>query len=315
MKENNAQINEPIDINHAKKKKSKANKPINSVPNLSNKRQLNQRQLKAKVKLLNHLESIFSILFIVFYTSSVFMQFKVEKRFKTKHGIYRTFNFTDDTKNYTTNDSILNVQQVLQDNSALFSGNKLNIVSKIRVTQRRTKLIDDPYPKSPLIIKNNFPFRQWKLPEGVNAFSEYDSDYEEVNKVDKSKSFLEKGGIVSYEDIDTFKSINYNEWLNSNQYSNSELSSLTYDFVVVNYENGFVCSVIITNELNEIGINIQHIRVYILDRNYYEGGWAYFRIAMEIAFVVFFICDLIVVSMQKYYLTSLYTDKDRKSVV
>ena len=62
MKENNAQINEPIDINHAKKKKSKANKPINSVPNLSNKRQLNQRQLKAKVKLLNHLESIFSIL-------------------------------------------------------------------------------------------------------------------------------------------------------------------------------------------------------------------------------------------------------------
>jgi hypothetical protein len=309
MKENNAQINEPIDINHAKKKKSKANKPINSVPNLSNKRQLNQRQLKAKVKLLNHLESIFSILFIVFYTSSVFMQFKVEKRFKTKHGIYRTFNFTDDTKNYTTNDSILNVQQALQDNSALFSGNKLNIVSKIRVTQRRTKLIDDPYPKSPLIIKNNFPFRQWKLTEGVNAFSEYDSDYEEANKVDKSKSFLEKGGIVSYEDIDTFKNINYNEWLNSNQYSNSELSSLTYDFVVVNYENGFVCSVIITNELNEIGINIQHIRVYILDRNYYEGGWAYFRIAMEIAFVVFFICDLIVVSMQKYYLTSLYTDK------
>ena len=316
MKENNAQINGPIDISHAQQKMFNVNKFLKSNLTPSNTKQLrelfqgSQRKLKAKVKTLNRLESIFSILFIVFYTSSVFMQFKIEKRFKTKHSIYNAFNFTDDTKNYTTSDSLQNVLYVLKNNRLLFSGNKLNIVSNIRVTQRRTKLIDNPYPKSPLIIQDNFPFPQWKLTEGVNAFSEYDRDYEEVaTEEGKSFSFLEKGGIVLYKDINAFGETDVNAWISNDKYRNSEVSSLTYDFVVVNYENGFVCSVIITNELNEIGINIQHIRVYILDRNYYEGNWAYFRIAMEIAFVIFFICDLVVVSMQKYYLTSLYTEK------
>ena len=313
MKENNAQINQPFDVGHVQQKMFNVNKFIKSNLTPSNTKQLrelfqgSQRKLKAKVKTLNRLESIFSILFIVFYTSSVFMQFKIEKRFKTKQGIYRAFDFINDTKKYTTSDSFQNVLHVLKESKESplpFSGNKLHIVSNIRVTQRRTKLITNPYPKSPLIIKDNFPFPQWKRTEGVHAFAEYDSDYEVAQKDDKAKSFLEKGGIVLYEDAESLTSRDIDAWLSG---SDSEVSSLTYDFVVVNYENGFVCSVIITNELNEIGINIQQIRVYILDRNYYEGNWSYFRIAMEIAFVVFFICDLVVMSMQKYYLTLLYT--------
>ena len=185
-------------------------------------------------------------------------------------------------------------------------GNKFEIISQIRFTKRVVKRTNDYYPVSPLIseIGNS----KWKKYGGIGPYSRQKSKNEEVtNYPEKKITFLKKGGSVFNILRNTIETDLTSIKTNLEKFYEEEkvdISSMTVDLSIANYENNFICVVVITNEIDLIGVNKNKITIHVIDTRLYKGGWSRFRLVMEALTVAFLISYMILFFCEIRYRTS-----------
>lgn len=256
------------------------------------------------------------------FSIAVFMQFEVEPQYKTKKSLFNAFGFESykiyDTMNhdeYFYKLFCVGSSTRIFDNNLWLHNKKFQFLSSLRVTQRRMYYTNSGTPVSPLILNstNNI----WAKSRGIKPYDKTDKNIEDGDSTKQEISFLGRGGKTDLPAREALKSRSledFQNFLNDHNNTESIITALTYDMVLANYENAYICSVILTTEIDQVGLNKKKLTIYIHNRKIYSGGWAVFRIIVEIAFVVFFVAHLFVFIFQLVYMTKrmYFTIKMRK---
>ena len=295
---------------------------LNSENKKKKQREKQKKKLFNKTKKKKYFQfwnNILIILCMIFFSSSVFMQFEIEKRYKIKKKLKKTFGF-ETRKNSEffpfnhSYDLISDLKKNLtenSDNNKFILDNKYQIISNLRITQRKIKLINDKLPFQPLINDKLF-YPKWAS-DTILADSKYDNKKEESRPFtnyfvfDKQNSYLEKGGYVfnftfSKDDNETFD--NYLK-IFLNQYNAAIIS----DFTIYNFERRYFCTVVLINQIYDIGISSFKFKLYINDRDLYQSKWSKVRLVMEILFVLCFILSTIFFIMEIKFKIKLKKEK------
>ena len=249
-------------------------------------------------KKINFWNNLFLLLCMFFFSISVFMQFEIEKRYKIKKSLKTTFGFKDlKNKDYLFISNISNyylqiqknITQNLINNNYWLLGNKYQLVSNYRITQRKMKLVSK-YPINPL-INNKLNELKWSL-KTINANSKFNKNNENNTNFsndfifDKENSYLKLGGFVLNYTVnntsDEFEK-------NLKNFINSNTAAVIGDFTVYNFERKCFCSIIIINQIYDIGISTINIKIYINNRKLYKNRGFKVILFFEILFVVSYI--------------------------
>ena len=281
-----------------------------------------------------HWNNILLILCMIFYSTSIFLQFKIEKRFKIKKSIKTKFGFNNiQNKIFFPINNITNFFIQLQNNltenlineNYYILDNKYQLISNYRLTQRKIKLTSYKYPIQPL-INNKLFFPKWST-NTINGNSKFDKSKEDNEKFssyisyDKENSYLNLGGYVllNYQQDKTFESDLYILF-------HKDTGSLIGDFTLYNFETQFFCSVVFINQIYDLGISILKLKIYINDKDLYQTNWSIVRLVFEGLFVFFYIIYIIMFfikikfqikeKIEKYVLKNIkfFNDYDKKFV-
>jgi hypothetical protein len=226
------------------------------------------------------------------------MQFEIEKRYKIKKRLKTTFGFKElKNKDYLFISNISNyylqiqknITQNLINNNYWLLGNKYQLVSNYRITQRKMKLVSK-YPINPL-INNKLNELKWSL-KTINANSKFNKNNENNTNFsndfifDKENSYLKLGGFVLNYTVN-----NTSDELEKNlkNFINSNTAAVIGDFTVYNFERKCFCSIIIINQIYDIGISTINIKIYINNRKLYKNRGFEVRLFFELLFVVSYI--------------------------
>ena len=249
-------------------------------------------------KKINFWNNLFLLLCMFFFSNSVFMQFEIEKRYKINKRLKTTFGFNDlKNKDYLFISNISNYYLQLQknltqnliNNNYWLLDNKYQLVSNYRITQRKMKLISK-FPFNPL-INNQLNELKWSL-NTLNANSKFNKNNENTTNFsndfifDEENSYLKLGGFVLNYTIN-----NTSDELQKslNNFINSNTAAVIGDFTVYNYERKCFCSVVIINQIYDIGISTINVKIYINNKNLYKNRWFEVRLFFELLFVISYI--------------------------
>ena len=258
-----------------------------------------------KERYLYKISAFFSLLVIIFFTSSVFCQIEIENHYKVNKIIKSIYNFEDNYFHYGNLNEFETIFEVVFNNAFKEDSNedlwlfdhKYKIISPIRITQRRMNLKEKKLPLSPLINDDIYGPKWYKEKIDIN---EKTGKFENENldgfpKI-KDATYLNNGGISFILDING--SINHSQFEKHNKnfcdnFYNENTATIVYDFVLVNYELKYIISVVISSQILHTGITKNNLYLYINDRNIYKTDWNIFRLVMEILFLIFFIINII----------------------
>ena len=269
-------------------------------------------------KKINFWNNLFLLLCMFFFSISVFMQFEIEKRYKIKKRLKTTFGFKElKNKDYLFISNISNyylqiqknLTQNLINNNYWLLGNKYQLVSNYRITQRKVKLVSK-YPINPL-INNKLNELKWSL-KTINANSKFNKNNENNTNFsndfifDKENSYLKLGGFVLNYTVN-----NTSDELEKNlkNFINSNTAAVIGDFTVYNFERKCFCSIIIINQIYDIGISTINIKIYINNRNLYKNGGFEVRLFFELLFVVSYIFYVIFYFRKIYFIIKTKIEK------
>ncbi len=309
MNNNNKDELNKIENNSQKINKIKEDKKIeNDTLQITN--EIKRKRSSQKFKIFHitiktnyyiYLNNILIILCMIFFSSSIFLQFEIEKRYKIKKALKTKFGFNNLTNiiffpinNITTFYTQLqkNLTETLINDNFFILNNKYQLISNYRLTQRRIKLSSYKYPIQPLINEKLF-FPKWAT-NTINPNSNYDESKEDKEKFsslfsyDKEKSYLNLGGnvLLNYIQDNNFEN-------NINILFHKDTGSLIGDFTLYNFERKYFCSVIFINQIYDIGISTLKLKIYINHRDLYQTNWSLVRLILEGLFVLFYIIYVI----------------------
>jgi hypothetical protein len=258
-----------------------------------------------KERYLYKISAFFSLLVIIFFTSSVFCQIEIENHYKVNKIIKSIYNFEDNYFHYGNLNEFKTIFGVVFNNTFKEDSNedlwlfdhKYKIISPIRITQRKMNLKEKKLPLSPLINDDIYGPKWYKEKIDINEKTGKFED-ENLNGFPKIKdaTYLNNGGISFILDING--SINHSQFKDKydafcDNFYNENTATIVYDFVLVNYELKYIISVVISSQILHTGITKNNLYLYINDRNIYKTDWNIFRLVMEILFLIFFIINII----------------------
>lgn len=262
--------------------------------------------------IFNFWDSCLSILIMTCFSIAVFMQFEVEPQYKTKKSLYNAFGFESykiyDTmahQDYFEKLFYNSSETRIIDRDFWLHNKKFQFLSNLRITQRRL-FYTNSTPVSPLVLDVENPY-MWMNSRGIKPYDTIDKKIEDGDSTSRVISFLGRGGkirLLSREALKNQTLEQFEEFINDNNTKASVMTALTYDIVLANYENAYICSVILTTEIDQVGLNKKKLTIYIHNRKIYSGGWAIFRFIIEVAFVAFFIAHLFVFIFHLKYMTN-----------
>ena len=136
--------------------------------------QAHQERLKKKQQLYM-ISAFFSILVVVFFTSSVFCQIEIENHYKVNKILRTIYNFSDYFHFSSISEPISFFDVIFhntyneneKENFWLFDHN-YHIISNIRITQRKMRLKENKMPLSPLINENTYRPKWFKEKIDIN---------------------------------------------------------------------------------------------------------------------------------------------------
>ena len=258
-----------------------------------------------KERYLYKISAFFSLLVIIFFTSSVFCQIEIENHYKVNKIIKSIYNFQENYFHYGDLNETHTIFGIIFNNTFkensdedlwLFD-HKYRIISPIRITQRKMNLKEKKLPLSPLINNNIYGPKWYKEKIDINEKTGKFED-ENLNGFQKNngETYLNKGGIPFILDING--DINHNKFDEYNnifckEFFNENTATIVYDFVLLNYELKYVISVVISSQILHSGVTKNNFYLYINDRNIYKTNWNICRLVMEILFLIFFIINII----------------------
>ena len=263
--------------------------------------------------------NILMILCMIFFSSSVFMQFEIENRYKIKSKLKKTFGF-DSLKNIKLSpfnysyDLISDIKKNLTENSdniRFIFDNKYQIISNLRFTQRKIKLVNDKLPFQPLINDKLF-YPKWSS-DTILADSKFNKEKEESENFsqyfifDKKNSYLEKGGFVFNYTFQESENLNFDNLLIL--FLNENAAAIISDFTLYNFERRYFCTVVLINQIYDIGISSLKFKLYINDRDLYQSKMSKVRLVFEILFVLCFILSTVFFIMKLKFKISVKRER------
>ena len=264
-----------------------------------------------------YLSNILLVLCMIFFSSSIFLQFEIEKRYKIKKALKTKFGFNNlknivffPINNITTFFSELqnNLTENLINDNFFILNNKYQLISNYRLTQRKIKLSSYKYPIQPL-INNRLFFPKWAT-NTINPNSKYDKSKEDNEKFssffsyDKENSYLNLGGNVLLNHIrdDNFEN-------DLRLLFHKDTGSIIGDFTLYNFERKYFCSVVFINQIYDIGISTLKLKIYINNRDLYQTNWSILRLVLEGLFVLFYIIYIILFSIKIHFQIKSYIEE------
>jgi hypothetical protein len=166
------------------------------------------------------------------------------------------------------------------------------------------------FPFNPL-INNQLNELKWSL-NTLNANSKFNKNNENTTNFsndfifDEENSYLKLGGFVLNYTIN-----NTSDELQKslNNFINSNTAAVIGDFTVYNYERKCFCSVVIINQIYDIGISTINIKIYINNRNLYKNRGFEVRLFFELLFVVSYIFYVIFYFRKIYFVVKTKIEK------
>lgn len=269
--------------------------------NLSNLRQEKEKKKAKKLDLIIKLDIYVYIVSIIILVVIIFTQFNITNEYYVKTKIKEFLDFPVDTNYVSTQPNTLTnlyvgVLNKITSKHFWVIDMKYEFVSNIRSTFRTSKLLNYI---DPLFLNHTIKRR---ATDNIDKNDEFNPAVESngriADKFDYQKigSYQNKGGyVLNYNTTEIFFSnisskIQISKIKNDfDKFYNStilELSTVTFDFLVINYELGYLMPVILTYYSNGAGTGDLYFESYIIDYNPYKGSYKVFRGCLEGIYVL-----------------------------
>ncbi|MCQ2817642.1 MAG: hypothetical protein MJ252_10290 [archaeon] len=208
--------------------------------------------------------------------------------------------------------------EISDDGYLTIEDHNFQLISSIRLTQRMvksTKENKNRKHRTALILSNENEQPLWENQDGIKKYTKFDARKEESNDVVKDidfgdekdeKTFLAKGGFYwLYNAFDSNSQSEENMKKMENFFNYAFLgrntTSLTLDMIFYQPENSYYANVLVSNEVDVLGVTKLYYQLHYIDNRTLNEGWGYFTFICESAYYLFLIVYLIFFICAAFY--------------